>query len=73
MDHEPIHFVRTNTKLTKESLDWIINNLSGRYFLAPEIDGDPINTLATFFDKYYNMVPSFEDPGEAMMYELKWS
>lgn len=74
VDYEPTHFTRTNTKLTKESLEWIVNTLTGRYFLAPyNYEDEDILTIYNLGEGYLTMVPSFEDPGEAMMYTLKWS
>jgi hypothetical protein len=55
----PDHFVKTNTELTEESKTWIYEKLTGRFSLG--------NT--SFF---MGQNPSFEDPKEAMMYELTW-
>lgn len=60
----PKHFIRTNTVLTNESKSWILESLNGRFFVAAH-DNDSL-----LFDDYY---PHFEDPQEALLYELTWS
>lgn len=55
----PDHFVKTNTILTPEAIDWIYEKLTGRF-----------STGHTGI--YLGQCPSFEDPKEAMMYELTW-
>jgi hypothetical protein len=62
---KPPHFVTANTAITKESAKWIVHTLIGRYTF---IEGD---TAGNFFEPF--VLPSFEDPAEAVMYELKWS
>jgi len=54
----PNHFVASGTPLTSESKVWIQEKLSGRYALLP--------------GEFLEVIPSFEDPKEAMMYELAW-
>lgn len=60
--HCPIHFIETKTAITPESKQWILENLTGRFYLA---------------QKYYDFdaleYPCFEDPQEAVLYELTWS
>jgi hypothetical protein len=60
LDFAPNHFVASKTVLTSESKVWIQEKLSGRYAIV---------ALETSF---MENVPSFEDPKEAMMYELAW-
>lgn len=62
---KPNHFITATTKLTPESARWIIQNLTGRYSFSGYVEIDDLFDMAT--------VPSFEDPGEAVMYELTWS
>jgi len=59
LDINPPHFTKANTPLTKESKVWILEKLHGRFSLAINANG---------------MVgcPSFEDPKEAVFYELTW-
>ncbi len=56
----PDHFVKSNTELTDESKAWIYEKLIGRFSIGNS-DG--------FF---MGQRPAFEDPKEAMMYELTW-
>lgn len=58
----PRHFIKVKTKLTDENELWILKNLKGRYGLVIETDN---------YDSY--TVPAFEDPAEAVIYELTWS
>ena len=69
--HTPKHFVKTTTALTTESKLWILNTLKGRYSVAhSEIrDGDAFDLLISTLYGY----PAFEDPKEAILYELTWS
>jgi len=62
---KPNHFVTAATKLTPESAKWIAQNLTGRYTFSGYVEITDLFDLA--------VVPSFEDPGEAVMYELTWS
>ena len=62
LDHCPKHFIKTNTPLTDESHLWILQKLHGRYHIVN-------NNLDLFSDPY----PCFEDPQEAILYELTWS
>jgi hypothetical protein len=65
LDFKPPHFVTANTAITRESAKWIVHTLSGRYtFIGSE-------SIDDFFVPI--TLPSFEDPTEALLYELKWS
>lgn len=55
----PDHFVKSKTELTPESRAWIYDKLTGRFNIGQS------GFLA-------GLCPSFEDPKEAMMYELTW-
>ena len=63
MDREvnpcPEHFVKSKTELSDQSKIWIYEKLSGRFSL----NGSGL---------FMGQCPSFEDPKEAMMYELTW-
>lgn len=69
--HTPKHFVKTNTVLTTESRLWIHNTLKGRYSINHNDvrDGDAFDVLVSTLYGY----PAFEDPKEAILYELTWS
>lgn len=56
----PNHFTKTNTPINEESRVWIQEKLQGRYAFYP---------AATTF---YALNPAFEDPKEALFYELTW-
>lgn len=65
--YAPRHFIYTRAPVTPESIDWIKNNLVGRYSL--------VNQSQYINDKqgYSLMIAAFEDPSEATFYELTWS
>lgn len=54
----PNHFTRTNTPLTLESKIWIQEKLFGRFYINSEL--------------FSHHTPSFEDPKDAIFYELTW-
>jgi hypothetical protein len=71
VEFEPKHFVRAKTGITEESKKWIEKTLTGRYYI-------PMPTIYDFnvlFDNNSSttFAPSFEDPSEAVFYELTWS
>jgi hypothetical protein len=64
----PSHFTKASTPATKESISWVLEKLTGRFALTTD------TTLSASF--HFNIRDKFiwfEDPKEAMMYELKWS
>lgn len=56
----PEHFVKSKTELTEESKAWIYEKLTGRF---------SIGHSSGFF---MGLCPAFEDPKEAVFYELTW-
>jgi hypothetical protein len=61
----PKHFVSTTTPLTEESKIWVLERLHGRYHIG-------LNYLRNnIFDSTLSIY--FEDPQEAVLYELTWS
>lgn len=66
LKHVPPHFVKAPTPLTTESTQWIYSRLVGRYALSSYLD-----TNSFIFES--GMYVFFEDPSEAMLYELRWS
>jgi hypothetical protein len=60
---KPPHFVMTNTPITEESKFWILKNLKGRFSLIEY----------GYVTRNKKFVPAFEDPQEAILYELAWS
>lgn len=65
----PKHFIKTKTLVTNESHLWIIEKLHGRYY----IDQTEKFDLRILLDDIETGYPCFEDPQEAMLYELRWS
>ena len=60
LDFAPKHFVVSGTRLTTESTIWIQEKLSGRY------------AIVSLENAFMEQVPEFEDPKEALFYELTW-
>lgn len=69
VDTLPPHFVKAHTALTTESLEWVKSKLTGRYTVL-ENTSMSITSL-TMLDLHSYIY--FEDPKEAMYYELRWS
>lgn len=61
----PNHFVRCQTPLTNESKDWVMEKLMGRFYITQKSQGG--------YDWFFNLEIYFEDPQEAVQYELVWS
>lgn len=68
LKHTPKHFVVSKTHLTLESKVWILNKLKGRFSIT--YSEDSIDDLLVFHTMGN---PAFEDPKEAILYELTWS
>lgn len=62
LDHCPVHFKKASTPIDDKKIYWILENLSGRFYI--EVDRDLFN----IDDSVY-----FEDPKELVLYELTWS
>jgi len=58
----PIHFIKCNTPVTFEKMLWIDKNIQGRFAFS-------------HFDAFIDDAKFvyFEDPKDAMYYELTWS
>ena len=61
LDLLPTHFIKCSAPATLESKLWVLENLKGRFFIE--------NSNFLFNDE----VIYFEDPQEAVHYELTWS
>ena len=70
LKYTPKHFTLTRSQLTIESKKWILNNLRGRFSLLESKSND---WLVTNDYDMMDVVPAFEDPQEAILYELMWS
>lgn len=67
LEYTPKHFTISRTPVTTESELWIRSTLMGRYTITAATN----DTKEFLFD--FSNYPAFEDPKEAMIYELKWS
>lgn len=64
----PKHFTTAHSLLTLDGKKWIMNKLRGRFALVHPKDGFGLDDILGT-----NLVPAFEDPQEAVLYELMWS
>ena len=67
LNYTPKHFIVTSHPCTPDSKQWVLDKLSGRFSVTYPIVSSNILEILT---------PSciaFEDPQEAVFYELKWS
>jgi hypothetical protein len=62
----PKHFVKANTSIDDEKKLWVLEKLTGRFCILPSSIG-----LQSLFDT--DDVIYFEDPKEAVFYDLTWS
>lgn len=67
LDYLPKHFVRTNASLDDKRHLWILEKCTGRYYVGEPHDDE--NWVSLFLDE----TVYFEDPQEAVLYELTWS
>ena len=75
IEYTPKHFTLAKTPLTEESKLWILNTLIGRFsvYHADEIDQHDSLAVTVYVSHAIWMRPAFEDPAEAVFYELTWS
>ena len=64
----PRHFIVTKTPITQESKQWILESLTGRFCIVSSLEVEDKMLLGFPVE-----IPAFEDPKEAIFYELKWS
>ena len=64
----PRHFIVTKTPITQESKQWILESLTGRFCIVSSLEIEDKMLLGFPVE-----IPAFEDPKEAIFYELKWS
>lgn len=67
LSYPPRHFIQATTKVTDESKQWVLEKLKGRFAVTQNVSSDFLENLGSLG------IISFEDPAEAMMFELKWS
>jgi hypothetical protein len=68
LKYTPKHFIVSNTPLTPERKIWILNKLKGRFSIT-----FTENSIDDFLVFHATGNPAFEDPKEAIFYELTWS
>lgn len=56
----PDHFVKTTAPISPEAKEWILEKLHGRFAASMSLSG------------FIDVCPAFEDPKEAVFYELTW-
>lgn len=66
LDYLPKHFVATQTPVDDDKLLWVLEYCRGRYFIGSK--GAKEFDLLFMPETIY-----FEDPQEAVLYELTWS
>jgi hypothetical protein len=69
LNYTPKHFTVANTRLTEESKIWILNVLRGRFSIVSKTE----EVAGQLYILSFNGCPAFEDPSEAVAYELYWS
>ena len=70
LDFLPNHSVPTVTPVNDERHMWILEKCNGRYHIGPAQHKQKENDWLALFGEY---VVYFEDPQEAVLYELTWS
>lgn len=68
MQYLPLHFVTTNTEINDERLLWVLEKLVGRYYIGPSKNEEDWS-----YSLFNNSIIYFEDPHEALFFELTWS
>ena len=67
LTYTPKHFIVTSHPCTLESKQWVLDKLTGRFSITyPTISTSIIELISP-------SCIAFEDPQEAVFYELKWS
>jgi hypothetical protein len=66
VDYLPKHFVPTNTPIDGNKHLWVLEKCRGRYFIGSK-DSNELSFL------FHEDNIFFEDPQEAVLYELTWS
>ena len=59
------HFILSNTPLTLDSKQWVLDNIRGRFCV--------VQNSQIFLIEYNLGNIAFENPADATFYELKWS
>lgn len=68
IDHIPPHFIKCSTPITSSEMQvWVLTKLSGRH--TTSIGSTEMGAFVSTNDAFIY----FEDPSEAMLYELRWA
>lgn len=65
----PPHFVKSNAPVNTDSHMWVTAKLKGRFSITLEVE----ESMDVFVFNTTKPCIAFEDPAEAMIYELRWS
>ena len=68
VDQIPAHFTPGRTYANKENMEWLLEKLHGRFSIISRVNDNPDD-----FMSYYQKTYAFEDPKEAVQFELTWS
>ncbi len=68
IDQVPAHFTPVRTHANKENMEWVLEKLHGRFSVISNVNDNTDN-----FMSYYQKTFAFEDPKEAVQFELTWS
>jgi hypothetical protein len=67
LEFKPPHFVKTSTPWTSENYIWVMSKLAGRFCLL-DSPADAEHSIFILNRYFY-----FEDPKDAMLFELRWA
>jgi hypothetical protein len=70
LHYTPKHFVVTSHPCTSESKQWVLDKLSGRFSVTYATNNSSGSSILELVSP---SCLAFEDPQEAVFYELKWS
>lgn len=65
----PHHFIVSKIPINTDSKNWIYENLHGRFCLVESINDQELSHPIDF---WITSFPAFENPQEAILYELTW-
>ena len=73
MNTAPKHFTVSATPLSSDSESWVVNKLKGRYAIVNSSTDTVDFSVPLFLLTLGSYLIAFEDPGEAVLFELTWS
>lgn len=69
--YNPGHFILVRIPIDNDRMEWILDNLSGRFCLV-DTPGLSSGTGYSHNVQDWGYYPAFEDPAEAIHYQLIW-